>query len=211
MAENDNYQEVEVKLHVSNFNAVIPALKRMGAELAVPRVFERNVRYDTVNRSLSAQDIVLRLRQDNGVRLTFKDKILGDAITRGVHQRFEAEVSVSDFDTMNLILERLGFKPYMTYEKYRTTYDFNEIEIVLDEMPYGNFIEIEAPDEAAITPILEQLGLQSAPKSPYSYSKLFAHVKRNLKLDFNDLTFANFVGINVPIEAFIPPVIGGEW
>ena len=55
--------------------------------------------------ALMAQGIVLRLRQDEAVKLTYK----ADAsMERGIVSRFEAEVEVSDFETMALILAAAG-------------------------------------------------------------------------------------------------------
>ena len=34
------------------------------------------------------------------------------------------------------------------YEKYREAFDLNDLEIVLDEMPYGNFVELEGNEQA---------------------------------------------------------------
>jgi adenylate cyclase class 2 len=114
--------------------------------------------------------------------------------------RFEAEVEVSDFDTMSLILEHLGYRPYMAYEKYRTTYELDSAEIVLDEMPFGNFVEIEG-EAATIERIITRLNLQDAERFGRSYTGLFELVKRNLDLEFRDLTFENFEDIQVPVSA----------
>ena len=164
--------ETEVKIHVPDLDAVAARLAAAGAELIAPRVFERNVRYENGDETFTPQGIVLRLRQDARVRLTYKEP---GVVKGGALERFEAEVTVDDFDTMDLILRRLGFHPYIVYEKYRTTYRLGEAEIVLDEMPYGNFVEVEGPAGA----IEAALGL-------------FCH----------DLTFANFDGITVPAEIF---------
>ena len=40
-------------------------------------------------------------------------------------------------------LEALGYQKSIYYEKYRTTYELDETLIMLDELPYGNFVEIE--------------------------------------------------------------------
>jgi adenylate cyclase, class 2 len=108
---------------------------------------------------------------------------------------------VSDFDAMEVILSKLGYFPYLIYEKYRTTYAKDGAEIVLDELPYGNFVEIEG-DVATIRQLIEILGLQSARRYEENYVKLFENVKRHMNLDFNNLTFANFGGIPVPQTAF---------
>ena len=102
-----NLQEVEVKLHSPDLDTVRAALDAAGATLVKPRVFERNLRYDSADGALMAQGIVLRLRQDEAVKLTYK----ADAsMESGIVSRFEAEVAVSDFETMDLILRRLGYR-----------------------------------------------------------------------------------------------------
>ena len=149
-------QEVEVKLHTRRILAAVRgALEAAGATLLKPRLFERNVRYDSEDGMLSAQGIVLRLRQDEAVKLTYK----ADAsMERGIVTRFEAEVEVSDYETMDVILQRLGYEVALVYEKYRTTYELAGAEIVLDELPYGNFTEIEG-DAETIERVVEVLGL----------------------------------------------------
>ena len=154
----DHSLEVEVKLHTPDLAAVKAALESAGATLVKPRVFERNLRYDSADGSLMAQGIVLRLRHDEAVKLTYK----ADAsMASGIVSRFEAEVKVSDFETMRLILQRLGYGVELIYEKYRTTYALDGAEIVLDELPYGNFSEIEG-DVETIERVVAALGLGGA-------------------------------------------------
>lgn len=195
-----NYQEVELKVHVPDLDVVKQRLEAAGAELKAPRVYERNVRYQDEYGRFAREGITLRLREDTRVRLTYKDdgKSAGSG---GMVSRFEAEVEVSDFDAMETILARLGFYRYMTYEKYRTTYELNGVEVVLDEMPYGLFVEMEGSEDA-IPGVQQTLGLEDAARYRGGYSSLFERVRRHLGLRFNDLTFDNFRGIDVPESAF---------
>ncbi len=190
--------ETEVKLHYPDLAGMQTRLEAAGAELIVPRVFERNVRYENAEKTLSPRGIVLRLREDNHVRLTYKE---GGKLEDGVVSRFEAEVEVSDFGVMQTILGKLGYAPYLIYEKYRTTYTLDGAEVVLDEMPYGNFIEIEG-DKDTIERVMTRLGLQGARRYTQSYIVLFQIVKARLGLTCHDLTFANFEGVDVPESAF---------
>lgn len=195
------YTETETKLYVPNLQAVEDRLRQLGAELAAARVWESNVRYENAAKTLTSAGIVVRLRQDTRARLTYKDS--GHA-ENGIVSRFEAEVEVSDFQTMEIILGKMGYHPHMRYEKYRTTYALNGAEVTLDELPYGHFVEIEG-DVTTIERAIEQLHLTQAPRLSSSYTALFERVKRALGLQFNDLTFANFEGIDVPQSAFLPP------
>lgn len=196
------YTETEVKLYVPDLGAIEKRLQAAGARIVAPRVFERNVRYDDADGALVASGQVLRLRQDTRVRLTYKGR--GAALTSGAYTRFEAEVEVSDFDAMQTILAKLGYTPHMVYEKYRTTYALAGAEVVLDEMPFGNFVEIEGEADMIET-VVSRLGLTGARRYPRSYTALFDNVRHNLGLAFTDLTFANFAGIDVPARAFDTP------
>jgi len=200
---NDKLQEIEVKLYTPDLNQIKDRLIKVGANLVSERVFERNVRYENPDKTFTARGIVLRLRQDNKVRLTYKSD---PSVANGIIKRYEAEVEVSDYDTMDAILQKLAYVPYMVYEKYRTTYELDGAEIVLDELPYGNFTEIEG-DLDHIEALISTLGLSDFARITSSYTRLFEHVKQHLNLDFSDLTFANFEGIAVPESAFKPITI----
>lgn len=190
--------ETEVKILVDDLNAVAEKLRAHNAVLSAERVLERNIRYEDAAGTLTPSGRVLRLRQDTRARLTYKAP---GSDHNGVLSRTELEVTVSDFATTDLLLKALGYQPSWKYEKYRTTYEINDCEVVLDEMPFGNFVEIEG-DQPAIEHALALLGLADARRIGASYSDLFFRIKEKIKLDFRDLTFENFKGVNVPREMF---------
>ena len=189
--------ETEVKISVDDLQKVAEKLRAHNATLTGERVFERNVRYEDATESLTPAGRVLRLRQDTRARLTYKAP--GGGNQNGVLSRTELEVTVSDFQTTDLLLKALGYHPSWEYEKYRTTYELNDCEVVLDEMPFGNFVEVEGEQEA-IENVLTMLDLANAPRIGASYSDLFFRIKEQMKLNFRDLTFENFKGITVPHE-----------
>ena len=197
---NDDLHEVEVKLHTPDLAAVQRALAAAGATLVKPRVFERNARYDSADGSLTAAGIVLRLRQDETAKLTYK----ADAsLERGIVSRFEAEVEVGDFAMMDVILKRLGYEVALVYEKYRTTYELQGAEIVLDELPFGNFTEIEG-DAATIERVAVALGLGACRRMAGSYVDIFWDVKMRLGLDVRDCAFATFAGVDLDsLDSFL--------
>lgn len=196
------FTETELKLYVPDLAAVARRLDAVGAQVTAPRIHEVNLRYDDHSMALTASRQVLRLRQDTRTRLTFKDE-RGLPTQGSATSRYEAEVEISDFEAMQAILDKLGYHVFMMYEKYRTTYALDSAEVVLDEMPYGNFVEIEG-DEDAIGRVLEDLQLQTAPRFSQGYISLFENVRRSLGLKFQDLTFRSFEGIEVPLSAFNP-------
>jgi hypothetical protein len=87
------------------------------------------------------------------------------------------------------------------YEKYRTTYALQPsegfVQIMLDELPYGPFVEIEGETVDAIHAVADQLGLHWDAAIGTSYNTLFDRARRTLNLSFQDLSFANFADINL--------------
>ncbi len=63
---------------------------------------------------------------------------------------------------------------------------------MLDELPFGAFVEIEGPDADSIRQTAEALGLAWDKRIPSSYLSLFQKARQNRGLKFRDLTFANF-------------------
>jgi adenylate cyclase class 2 len=200
----NNHLEVEVKFLLSDLVAMQERLRSSGATLHHPRTYERNIRFDDVSQGLKNQGKLLRLRQDSAARLTFKGRSsqMADSEARVME---ELEVEVEDFDIMARILGRIGFEGVQTYEKYRETYRLSSVEIVLDEMPFGDFIELEG-DEAAIREAAEELSLNWDHRILENYLVLMDKLRDRHNLSFNDLTFANFDGLNLSVaDLFIAP------
>ncbi|OGO37470.1 MAG: hypothetical protein A2W35_14105 [Chloroflexi bacterium RBG_16_57_11] len=199
-------QELEVKFFVTNLRSVEDRLRRLGAHLSLPRVLEVNLRFDTPDGDLSNSLRVLRLRQDTRARLTYKGPASG---LGGARLRQELEFEVSDFAMARAFLEALGYQVMMIYEKYRAAYDLEGVEISLDELPYGTFVEIEGPDPASIQAVTRKLGLNWEATIPASYTVLFDQLKTRLGLPFRDLSFENFKDLSVtPGDLGVRPADG---
>lgn len=197
MSEKNSNLEVEVKFLVDDLSQWRERLLSVGAVLRKGRVFERNVRLDTADQDLYKRFHLLRLRQDTAVRLTFKAP--GPAeVASEAKVREELEVDVSDFDTAVLIFQRLGFVPMQVYEKYRETFQLGDVEVVLDEMPYGNFVELEGSEEGIKTAVTA-LGLDWDKRLITNYLTIMMELKAHYKLPFDDITFANFAGMSVSV------------
>jgi adenylate cyclase, class 2 len=193
--------EVEVKFYMPDLGAFRKRIVAAGAVLHKPRVYERNIRFDDAAGSLLARRRLLRLRQDAAVHLTFKGEPQAEDWSEA-KVREELEVDVSDFDTAVAILERLGFRPQQLYEKYRETFHLGPVELVLDELPFGNFVELEG-EESSIRAAAAHLGLDWQQRILANYLYLMAELKVRHKLPFDDLTFDNFAGRNISVEAIL--------
>ena len=191
---SESGQETEAKFYVRDLERIKKPLENLSAHLDQSRVLEMNLRFDLPDTSLRAQGRVLRLRRDTEARLTYKG---GNKNSRGVLSREEIEFVVGDFEKAKKLLEALGYQQIFYYEKYRTTYELDKTLIMLDELPYGNFVEIEGETEETIRALSERLELDWEATIERSYSALFEQVQKSLNLSFRDLSFENFTAIKV--------------
>jgi adenylate cyclase class 2 len=195
--------EKEVKFYISDLSGLQERLRRLGAELVSPRTFERNLRFDTPDHRLTASHQVLRLPQHNNATITYKGP---SSEADGVRVRREIEIEVSDFDEARELLEVLGYSLAVEYEKWRTTFHYNGLEITLDELPYGNFSEIEGEDTERIRSTATILSLDWETRISASYLGLFEEVRRKRNLAVNNLSFAEFKNIRlVPKDLGVIP------
>jgi len=189
-----NKIEQEAKFLISDLTALEKGLLELGAQPKQARIFELNLRFDTPDRRLSDAYQALRLRQDTVCRLTFKG---ASDPYQDISARAELEVQVSDLETARAILEALGFVVMVRYEKYRSTYILDEVEVSLDEMPFGNFCEIEGANRESIQQTAHRLRLNWAAHTKMSYLMLFERIKQVRGLSIPHLTFDAFLKIDV--------------
>jgi adenylate cyclase class 2 len=163
--------ESEIKLRVDGPDAARRAVAALGAAPAQPRHLEDNILYDDAGSSMLASGRALRLRRAAGrAVVTFKGprQERGD----GVKSRPEIETDVSDGDAFEAILSALGYRKIFRYQKYRESYHWRDVEIVVDETPIGTFLEIEGP-VATIHEAARALGRGPQDYIGESYAALF--------------------------------------
>jgi len=202
-----NNQEIEVKFYVSNLKRIESRLLELGARLLHARVHESNIRFDLPDGSLSAAGHALRLRRAEDVRLTYK----GPSETQdGVRSRTELEFTVGDFESARQFIEALGYVQIAVYEKFRATYEWQTSEvsedfgslvrIMLDELPYGDFVEIEGAGADSIHLTATRLGLSWEASVPSSYLALHERLCAGSQMDPAKLTFAALEGFKPPLK-----------
>ena len=179
--------EIEVKFYLPNLKSIRKRLLALGAHSKGR--FETNFRYEDAHHTLIQKKALLRLRRDTKTRLTYKS----EPPVKDNHFKVfrELEVEVSDFATMNLILESLGFQKVQTYEKWRETLTLNGTSFCIDNMPFGNFLEIEGKKKSIRDQAFE-IGMHWEKRIILNYLELFDILKRKLNLTFSDITFDNF-------------------
>ncbi len=182
-------QEIEIKLPVSDLKKALSQIESMGARVEKERHFEDNVLFDTSERSLQQNRMVLRVRIVGAKGLlTWKGKA---HISRGVKEREEIECELESPQNLITILSRLGFQPVFRYQKHRTVYRIEGVpmDICVDETPIGNFIELEG-DLELINEYTGRLGYASINRITDSYVSLYFQWCREKGITPGNMTFS---------------------
>lgn len=141
-------------------------LGKLGAEFAY-ETFEEN--YLHRGGLLDGKAAVLRLRKtDARTILTYKEKVPTE---NDFKHQIEFETDVSDVNATESIIEKLGYKLSVIYEKHRKAWHFGNVEVVLDELPFGYYMEIEGSIEDILA-VEKQLGADKLETESRGYPRL---------------------------------------
>ena len=180
---NSNTHEIEIKFKIDKPNFIRTILKNQKAQF-IGRVFERTVRFDAPNRNLEKRGRFLRIRTGFKNIITFKRKIRN----KKFKEREEIELEISNPEKMKVILENLGFTKILIMEKYREKWKLNNVEIVIDKLPMGTFIEIEG-SKKLIKKIIKILGLNFKDRITETYWDLWKKFSKKQGIKNKNITF----------------------
>ncbi len=148
--------------------------------------------YDTPCSQLKKQDLVIRIRTQGGSKaIALKSPRV--ELSSGMISRIELEFLSAEGQDVHEQLSSQGLNANEAAEKERWAFIHGDCEIVLDRLPFiGCFVEIEGPSEAAISTLVNQLGLSSYPVVTQNYGELMAIKFQELKLPISNIqaTFA---------------------
>jgi len=160
--------ETEKKYHLSpkRIEEITQRLVELGADFE-KEVFEVN--YQHRGGEMDERGATLRLRKIGDFTvLTYKERVANE---NGAKKKIEFETSVSDVDAAEAIIEHLGYKLTAVYEKRRKYWQLGEVEVVMDELPFGLYMEIEGPSDA-IEKAQKKLGIKDVEHEPRGYPRL---------------------------------------
>ena len=160
--------EKKYRLTTEERDRVLNRLKEVDAEFC-GKAFEENTLYE--GGTINLKNCVLRLRRVGGSAiLTYKERFPSSS---AIKKQREDETRVEDADATAAILEGLGYQPVLVYEKRRATWRVADTEVVVDELPFGFFMEIEG-EEKAIEIAEKLLGLEDVTPEMATYPQLAA-------------------------------------
>lgn len=181
--------EIEAKFIVAGLEAIRVRLGSQSARRIEARHREVNLRFDLPDGALRSSGRVLRVRDASAASLTFK------APGPDAEHRIEIEVGIDDAGRGRQLLEALGYRVVFVYEKEREVYQLGEARVMLDELPFGTFVEIEANDIDRVRQTSERLGLQWEDRVALTYLGLFESLSARLRWTAREATFEAFRGL----------------
>lgn len=185
--------EIEVKLRLGDL--AVFARAGISLELETARHFEDNWLLDSTDCHLSERAAVLRVRSAAGRgAITYKEKADSLAPASRFKKQIEIETAIEDPESAVAVFERLGYRKWFRYQKYRTVYratlpDESTLHVMFDETPLGPFVELEGEEEV-IARAVELLGVTPEEYAPESYLAIQAESCRRRGIPLEDMTFA---------------------
>ena len=199
-------RETEVKIRIADVKDVQRRLRKIGFRLRRSRSLEDNTLFDTPDRKLRRVRSILRLRHyGRQWVLTYKGTPSSDRLYKS---RVEIETEIEKPQALRSIFAVLGLQPVFRYQKYRCHYappsrkgDQGNLrntalrkaapgEIVLDETPIGDFLELEG-SRRWIDRVARQLGYSQRDYSSSSYGALYLEECRKQNTPPGDMLFSS--------------------
>jgi adenylate cyclase class 2 len=191
--------EIEGKFLNVDFDQLRQKLTSVGAiQLQPMRLMRRSI---VETPELEAKNAFLRVR-DEGDKVTLTYKQVDEDSLTGVK---EIEVTASSFDDTVALLRQVGLTAKSFQESRRETWQWGDVEVVLDEWPWLNpYIEIEGESEADVKVAAQRLG--------FDWSEaVFGRVTSAYQVQYPNGDASKLVSI--PRVAFgepIPEIISGQ-
>jgi adenylate cyclase class 2 len=183
--------EIEVKLRFNGLDAFARA--GIALEIETARHFEDNWLLDSSDQYLSERASILRVRSSAGRgAITYKEK--ADAAPASqFKKRIEIETVIDEPESAVTIFERLGYRKWFRYQKYRTVYQAtlpcgSKLHVMIDETPLGPFVELEGEEEV-IARAVKLLGVTPAEYILESYLAIQAEHCRRQGKPLEDMIF----------------------
>jgi len=144
MANQDT--EIEIRFPLRNSLNVAEFLDK-NAQIISKNIFQKDTYYSPAHRDfLKVKYVVewLRLRESSkGSSMTYKHFFPENSIKTDYCDEFEAKVD--NVEAVKKIFQSLNFKEVVVVEKVRKVWNFEKVEIAIDDVSeLGSFIEIEA-------------------------------------------------------------------
>lgn len=198
--------EVRFYYEIRELNDILEKLNSFAELNCKPRTYEKTIqynhsdaRYDFYDQSIDGR---FRLRISSNVdetrcKLSWKRRLKNTTET-DVNKEEEKEVIInpSDIDNFVFIINNvMHFNVVESYERYRTVYENDDIEISVDEYPFGLCLEIESKSsvknpEEVVKYWVNKIGLNITNAYRLSWDDKYLELCEEQKVErFSEVTF----------------------
>lgn len=154
--KDESVMEHEVRYYfpTEELDKIISKLKNVEKLQMNERSYEKTIQYDhpCESNSFYSKEIDGRFRvritknaSNSKCKVSWKRRIKTTSVAE-VNKEEEVELTIepTEYDNLNFIIQNvLKMKMIESYERYRTTFTNEDIEISVDEYPFGIALEIE--------------------------------------------------------------------
>ena len=198
--------EVRFYYNTNKLNELLSILRSNKDLVENIRTYEKTIqynhsdpKYDFYSKEIDGR---FRLRiskndKESKAKLSWKRR-LNDNTSSLVNKEEEKEVNIDseDFENFEYIIENvMHFTIVESYERYRTTFTNDDIEISLDEYPFGIALEVENKStdknpEEVVKEYVSKIGLDINDKYPLSWDDKYEELckKQNVPI-YKEVTF----------------------
>lgn len=175
--------EIEYKFFVKDKENLIKILDKIATNKK-PRQYQKTVMFDNSDKIMQKTNGRIRVRilgQSWEKTLSYKKPLSSH---KGAKREVEYEIFFQDSDNqIEKILEKMGFKPTTSYERYQTCWQIGRSKVTLDEYPFADIIEIEG-EKKQIEKIARDLGFNPREGLTKPVDTLFLEWRKKRGLGF---------------------------
>lgn len=144
--------------------------------------FEKTYGYFTENYENMTKGIFPRIKEVGGIALVSVKIKTKDDSKMFERDEYEFEIESNKADSARLMFKALGYVIEHIFEKKRYKLEpLNNCDFVIDELPFGYFVELEGSEEN-IEKSIRDLGLENCERINGAYLKLWEKHKKENKL-----------------------------
>ena len=169
--------EKQVKYKINNFDYISKRLIEIEA-IFIGGFMEKTIRYDNDDLKCSNNGIFIRTKSGMKNVLTLKEIPTDSSNTS--FERITTEVEVDNINKIGYILEKIGLTKKFIMEKYRLFFKYDNVDILIDELPFGIYLEIKGEDNE-INRITKMLNIDETDLIKMTYWDIYDKIKKDSK------------------------------
>lgn len=169
--------EKQVKCKINNFDYISKRLVEIEA-IFIGGFMERTIRYDSDDLKYSNNGLFIRTK--NGIKNVVTLKEIPDDVFNTSLERITTEIEVDDINKIGYILEKIGLTKKFIMEKYRLFFKYDNMDILIDELPFGIYLEIKGEDNE-ISKVTKLLNIEDNALIKTTYWDIYDEIKKDKK------------------------------